>query len=131
LAEYLDLPQITYVSKIDIDGRTVTAHRRYEDGFFIVDARLPVLLTVIKELNIARLPSIKGIRAAFSHPILQWTTDDLVIDRKAIGLEGSPTKVLRSFVPQHNSQVEFLNGSPREAAGVLIQKLKQQHVVSA
>jgi electron transfer flavoprotein beta subunit len=141
LAEYLDLPQITYVSHIDIEyssgaeagasgNGTVVAHRRYEDGFFVMRSPFPVLLTVIKELNIARLPSISGIRAAFSNEVRIWGREDIDADPAAIGLDGSPTKVLRSFVPRHNSRVEFLEGSPRAMAGVLLHKLREEHVVA-
>jgi electron transfer flavoprotein beta subunit len=120
LAEYLNLPQITYVSKIAVEDAVVTAHRQYEDGFFVMNARLPVLLTVIKELNTVRLPSIPGIRAACVRPIRVWGLRDIAVDRDAVGLDGSPTKVLRSFVPRHNQQIEFLRGSPSEAASALI-----------
>jgi electron transfer flavoprotein beta subunit len=130
LAEYLQLPQITYVAKVDIQDRHIIAQRRYENGFFVVHSTLPILLTAIKELNHARLPSIPGIRAAFSQPIRFWGLADLDIGREVVGLEGSPTKVLRSFVPQYSSRVEFLEGSPPDIAAALIHELQKRHIIS-
>jgi len=130
LAEYLHLPQITYATKIDIVGTEVIVQRRYEDGHFAMRSPMPVLLTVVKELNTVRYPSIPGIRSAFKRGITFWNISDLVIDKNVVGLDGSPTKVLRSFVPQHNKKVEFLNGSSQDAAGSLIHKLQEKHVIS-
>ena len=61
VAECLDLPQITYVRKIDIEGKKLTAERALEDGFERIETQLPALITVIKDLNKPRYPSVRGI----------------------------------------------------------------------
>ena len=61
VAEFLNLPQITYVSKLEIKGRKVIAQRTVEDGYYVVEAKMPVLLTAIKGESEPRYPSVQGI----------------------------------------------------------------------
>ena len=63
LAENLGIPQITFVKKVEVDekSRKVLVHRETEDGYEVIECRLPVLLTAIKGLNEPRLPSLMGL----------------------------------------------------------------------
>ena len=61
IAEQLNIPQITYVQKLDIEGDKVIVQRQLEDGYTVVEAKMPVLLTAIKELNTPRYMTPKGI----------------------------------------------------------------------
>ena len=130
VAECLDLPQITYVRKIEIEDKTVRAERALEDGFERIETTLPVLITVIKDLNAPRYPSVRGIvEACREAEFPVWTAKDIGAEPSKIGLEGSPTQVKRSFAPQPHGAGEILEGSAEEMAKQLVTKLKDDNVV--
>ena len=125
IAAHLDLPQITYVRRIEeIDDRRIVAERMLEDGYEAVEAPLPCLITVVKEINEPRLPSLKGKLAAKKAVVRKWTADDIQADKAKIGLEGSPTKVVRIFTPKPREGGEMLAGEAPEVAARLAEKLK-------
>lgn len=126
IAAHLDLPQITYVRKIEeIDEKHVVAERLLENGYEVIDAPLPCLLTVVKEINEPRLPSLKGKMAAKRAEIVKWTAADIGADTGKIGLEGSPTKVVKIFTPPPRGGGEILTGEPEDAVTKLVEKLKE------
>lgn len=77
LAGMLKIPQITYVQKIDAADDGITGERNLGDTVITVQSSYPVLVTVTKEINEPRLPSLMQILAAANKPIHEWTTDDL------------------------------------------------------
>lgn len=130
VAECLGLPQVTYVRKIDIEDKTLRAERALEDGFERIETSLPALITVIKDLNKPRYPSVRGIVAACrdaEFPV--WTAKDIDADPKKIGLDGSPTKVKRSFAPEPHGGGIMLEGTVEEMAKELVSRLKDDNVV--
>ena len=131
LAEFLDLPQITYVEKLEIKGNKVVAQRQTEDGYFIVESPMPVLLTTIKELNTPRYPHMRLLHEAFKKDanIKSWSIEDIDIDRTQIGVKNSPTNVFKSFVPVRTFSGERLEGSAKEIADQLISKMKENKLV--
>lgn len=131
IAEHLGLPQITYVEKLDIKDNKVVARRSLEDGYFVIESEMPVLLTAIKELNVPRYPSIKGIYKAYRENKVQvWGAKDVGVDNFEVGLEGSPTQVNKSFTPPGRTSVgEILQGSTKEAVRELIVRLKEKKVI--
>ena len=125
IATHLDLPQVTYVRKIDeIDQNHVVAERMLEEGSEIIDCPIPCVLTVVKELNEPRLPSLRGKMAAKKADITQWSADDIECDQSRIGLEGSPTKVVKIFSPPPRQGGEMLEGEPDEVAKELAARIK-------
>ncbi len=125
IAMHLDLPQITYVRKIEsMDERHIVAQRLMDDGIETVESPLPALLTVIKELNEPRLPSLKGKLNARKVQIVTWSATDLNPDPKCLGLDGSPTKVVRIFSPAPRGGGQMLQGEPDELVTQLVEKLK-------
>ena len=64
---------------------------------------LPCVLTVVKEINEPRLPSLKGKMAAKKAEIVSWSAEDIAAEKKNLGLEGSPTKVVKIFTPAPRS----------------------------
>ena len=125
IAIHLDLPQITYVRKIEeITEKSITAERLMENGYEVIQSPLPCVLTVVKEINEPRLPSLKGKMAAKKAVIPTWKAADLNCDPKCIGLEGSPTKVVKIFTPPPRQGGEMLKGEPSEVVPQLIAKLK-------
>ncbi|MCL1910318.1 MAG: electron transfer flavoprotein subunit beta/FixA family protein [Kiritimatiellaeota bacterium] len=124
VAAHLDLPQITYVRKIEsVDETQITAQRMLEDGNETIKSTLPCVLTVIKELNVPRLPSLKGKMAAKKAELKTWTATDIGADPALCGLDGSPTKVGRLFPPPVKSDGEIISGEPDEAVAKLVEKL--------
>ena len=125
IAMHLGLPQVTYVRKIEaVDAQHIVAERLMEDGYEAIEAPLPCLLTVVKELNEPRLPSLKGKLASKKAVITQWKAADLECDARSIGLDGSPTKVVKIFTPPARKGGVVLTGEPDEVVSQLVEKLK-------
>lgn len=130
IAMHLNIPFATYIKKIEqaADG-TMRVERLVEDGFEVLDVPMPCLITVVKEINEPRLPSLRGIMAAKKAQIETWTAADLEGDEKRYGLSGSPTVVVESYVPRHDKTGEILAGSLEHQVDQLVDKLKQAGVV--
>lgn len=130
IAEHLGISQLTYVAKVDVDGETVKIEREHEDGYEIIEAKLPVLLTVVKSINEPRLPTVKGTMKANRKEIPVMTLNDVEVDPAKIGLKGSPTQVRKIFTPQQRTQGEIITAdSAKEAVAKLLQKLTEAKIV--
>ncbi|WP_097028335.1 electron transfer flavoprotein subunit beta/FixA family protein [Clostridium peptidivorans] len=130
IAEHLKLPQITYVSNLEIHEDEVITHRTVEDGYYVIKSQMPVLLTAIKDLNTPRYPSIKGIYQAYREKEIKiWSINDIIVDRENIGLKGSPTNVKSSFTPSVKFNGEILSGTTKEVINELIVKLREKQVI--
>lgn len=131
IAEHLNIPQITYVEDLEIKEGKVVAKRALEDGYFVVECEMPVLLTAIKELNEPRYPSIRGIYEAHGdEKVTVWSATDVDADFDNLGLNGSPTKVRKSFTPEaRKGEGEILTGSTEEVVNSLIVRLKEKHLI--
>lgn len=124
LAEKLEIPHITRVSKIEeVSKDCIRCYRILEDGYEVVEMQLPGLITVVKEINEPRLPSIFGLRKAMQAEIPIWTAKDINIDENSCGIAGSPTYVVDTFTPNHDIDNEILNGEPQELAKIAANKL--------
>jgi len=126
ISTHLDIPQVTYVKKIeDISPAKAKVERMTEEGYDIVETPLPCLFTVVKEINTPRLPSLKGKIRAKSHAITKWTAVDIGCDEKMIGLEGSPTRVVKIFTPLPRKGGQIIKGrDPQEIATTLAEMLR-------
>jgi len=125
MAEFLDIPHIAYVRKIeDVKEGSIKVQRMMDEGYDIVESSLPVLLTVVKELNTPRLPSLKGKIAAKKAEIKKFAAKDLEIDENDTGLKGSPTQVKNIFAPEARGERKMLTGSAEEQIAQLVEELK-------
>jgi len=125
LAEFLDIPHISYIRKIeDIGQNTVRVQRLTEEGYDVVESSIPVVITVVKEINEPRLPSLKGKMAAKKAEIMKWGFTDISADENKLGLKGSPTQVKNIFAPEARSGRKMLDGRPEEQVDKLIKELK-------
>jgi len=125
ISAHLDIPQVTYVKKIEeIKDGFARVQRMTEEGYDIIETPLPALFTVVKEINEPRLPSLKGMMRAKQAKILHWTHKDLKVDKNCIGLDGSPTRVIKIFTPVPRAGGQMLKGEPIEIAQQLIALLK-------
>lgn len=132
VAAQLDLPQITYVRKIEeINESSLIAERLLETGYEAIESSLPCILTVVKEINEPRLPSLKGKMAARKAEITKWSASDIGAEPEKTGLMGSPTKVVKVFTPPPRQGGEVLTGEPREIARQLVEKLRDVIIEAA
>lgn len=130
IAVHLSMPQITYVRKIeDITEGTIRAERMTEEGYDVVESQLPVMLSVVKEINEPRIASLKGKMAARKAEIPVWTADDIDADPDCLGLEGSPTMVVEIFTPTPREGGKIFEGEPADVAAQLIAELKEQKLL--
>ncbi|MCR4443064.1 MAG: electron transfer flavoprotein subunit beta/FixA family protein [Peptococcaceae bacterium] len=117
LAEKLGIAHTTYVSRIEeINTASIRCSRMTDEGYETVELALPAVITVVKEINTPRLPSIKGLRRAKEAEIRVWTAEDIGADPDKTGLRGSPTQVVRTFVPVHEVKSEMIGGTAEEQA---------------
>ena len=93
LAERLGRPQLTFANKVEVDGDTVRIHRQTEDGYQVVEGRLPAVISVVEKINEPRYPSFKGIMAAKKKQIDALTLVDLGLEPGQVGLDASWTAV--------------------------------------
>lgn len=93
LAERLEVPQLTLVSQVSVDGSTITARRDGDTATETISASLPLVLSVTDQTNEPRYPSFKGIMAAKKKPVESWTLADLDIDASSVGLAAAWTTV--------------------------------------
>lgn len=124
---HLNIPQVTYVKKIEeIKESSLRVERLMEEGFEIIETPLPALLTVVKEINEPRLPSLKGLMRARSAKIAHWSQKDLDLDPQSIGLCGSPTQVVKIFTPPQRAGGQILSGETQEVTEKLVELLKSE-----
>lgn len=125
IAVQLNIPQITYVKKIEsIDQNLARVERMTEFGYEVIETPLPCLFTVVKEINEPRLPSLKGKMRAKSAQVNIWNSKDIQADPERIGLKGSPTQVIKIFTPQPRKGGQILQGSTEEVVDKLANILK-------
>ena len=130
IAVHLGFPQITFVKKIEAIAPTkVRAERMMEEGYQVIESRLPVLLTVVKEINEPRLPSIRGKMRAKKAEIPTWTVADLDADEDSLGLKGSPTVVHKIYAPERKKDSRILEGEPAEVATEIVSELKRLSLI--
>jgi electron transfer flavoprotein alpha/beta subunit len=130
LAEYLQIPQITYVRELMVEDGKVRAKRALEDGFEEIEAELPALLTITKEANTPRYPHAAAIMTAYrEQEVTCWRAEDVGADPETVGLKGSPTQVKRSFTPPPKEPGQVIKSAPAEAARDLVAILRDKNII--
>lgn len=123
LAVALDLPVVTYATRLTLNGRMLLADRAVEDRSESVEVNLPAVVTVGMEINSARMPTVLQIMGAGRKPIVELTVADLVLDVDK--LKASPTvEVLNVFLPPSTRQRFVIKeDSPEEVVTQLLRRL--------
>ena len=132
IATRLGIPQLTYVAKvreIDPDKKKIVVERMLENGREVVECSLPVVITVMKDINEPRLPSLLGIKKAAKATIPTWTVKEIGVDENRVGLKGSPTWVWKVFSPEVRGGGEILKGEVTETVPLLVNKLMDSKFV--
>ncbi len=126
IAEWLGIPFVSYVSKIEeIKEGRMTVQRMVDEGHQVIEMPLPGVINVVKEINVPRLPSLRGLMQSKKVQIATWTAQELDVDMSKVGLAGSPTRVVRVFFPEKAGQGELLQGSPESQVEQLVEKLQK------
>ena len=125
----LGWPQALFVRKIEsADGGEATVERMTDDGFDRVKVPFPTVISVVKEINEPRLPSLKGKIKAKSAPVDVWNAADLGVDLETVGAY-SPTRVTGVTPPPARKACQKLEGEPAEVAATLYEKLREEKVI--
>ena len=111
IAEHLDLPQVTYVESL------------------MVQVDTPCVFTALASGVKPRYMSVRGIVEAYNHPIETWTYNDITVDDQKIGLNGSPTRVFKSFTKGVKAAGQIYEVDPAEAVDIIISKLKEKFII--
>ncbi|MBR1568160.1 MAG: electron transfer flavoprotein subunit beta/FixA family protein [Lachnospiraceae bacterium] len=130
IAEHLGLPVISYAQEIKIDGDSVVVKRQYDDGYHMLKAKMPCLITALSELNDPRYMTPGGIFDALQADITVWGRANLVdVDDSNLGLKGSPTKIAKASDKVRKGSGEKVNLDAEESVSYIVGKLKDKHVI--
>ena len=146
LAAWLNMPALTYVSKIEeiseapvsaetkvSGGGRIRAERLVEEGYEMIDAPVPCLVTVVKEIAVPRLPTLKGKIRSREMIIPVFSADDLDVQADYIGLKGSPTRVVKIDTPTHTRGGKVIKAQDEEslrmAVGAIMALLGEKGIV--
>ncbi|MBU0502750.1 MAG: electron transfer flavoprotein subunit beta/FixA family protein [bacterium] len=129
IAEWLKIPQVTFAVKVEVEDKKAKVERMLEEVNEVVECPLPAVITVVKQINEPRMPSLKGMMRAKKAEIKTLNAQDIEGDPKNMGLNGSPTQVVKIFSPPPKGGGEMLTGEPSEIVEKLIGKLKERKIV--
>jgi len=124
LAAFLDMPVATYVGRIEeVSDSACRVHRLVEDGYEVLDVTLPAVLTVVKEIANPRLPTLRGKQRARQVDIPTMGVGELKVDPSRLGLEGSPTRVVKIFRPKVARQCRKLSAGDEASIAASVEQL--------
>jgi electron transfer flavoprotein beta subunit len=131
LAEICNLPQITFTAKLTLEGDHVVAERDLENERQVVEAKLPCLVSVTREINEPRLPTLMAIMAASKKPSKIWSAADLSLGSEELGFNGSLIEILRSTVSAGERKRVVLQGEPKDIAPKIVKTLIEEGVLTS
>jgi electron transfer flavoprotein beta subunit len=131
LAEELKIPQITYVIKFELKGNNIIVERAFRSEEVVqIETIVPVLISVLKEINEPRVPGMKGIVNAYQKKkVIRLNAEDLGADKKELGLNGSMTEVWKIFIPKRKAEKVVLTGTIEEMVQELCNNLHDDKVI--
>ncbi len=125
LAMRLDIPYATCIQRIrDVEESAIIMERMMDDGYDVLKSRYPLLITVVKDINQPRVPSLKGKMKAKKAQIEVLSAADIGADPACIGLPGSPTQVVKVFPPEPRGERAMLSGNVDEQVEQLVNNLR-------
>lgn len=129
-ASFLNIPQITLAESLDVQDGWVVCTRALENRSERVRAKLPALVTVCKEINTPRYPSLPNIMKANRKTITVWTAADIEADTAQTGMPGSPSSTKKVFEPEkRGTDTVYFTGSPEEMAAQLVDMLENERLI--
>lgn len=131
LAEILDIPNVYYVNKIiKYQNKKIEVERLLEDRYQILQVTLPCLISIVKGVNIPRMPTLSGKIEAENKLLKILNASEVKAEEDHCGLEGSPTRVVKVFLPDKRKRGVILKGCLDQNIIKLVQFLKNKKVVS-
>lgn len=129
-ASFLNIPQITLAGSVDIQDGWAVCTRALENRSEHVRAKLPALVTVCKEINTPRYPTLPNIMKANRKPITVWTAADIDADTNETGMPGSPSSTKKVFEPEKRGiDTVYFTGSVEEMAVQLVDMLEKERLI--
>ncbi|MDP2726447.1 MAG: electron transfer flavoprotein subunit beta/FixA family protein, partial [Dehalococcoidia bacterium] len=110
LAEYLGLPCITVARSIEVSGDTARVESLLDEGYEVLEASLPAVMTVTSEALKLRYATMDTIMAATEREIAIWDAQDIAAEPQRAGLTGSRVRLLRLEAPPSGGQCEIVEG---------------------
>jgi electron transfer flavoprotein beta subunit len=128
LAEILDLPHVSVISSLEIDGdaSSARAERDIEGGKEAVELPLPAVFTAQKGLNEPRYPSFRGIRQARRKPFTEWAPADVGLEDGETGAAGSKLEIVEVLPPPERPPGRVIPGEPADAAQEVVRLLREE-----
>jgi electron transfer flavoprotein beta subunit len=124
LAEILSIPVITLASNIEVLDKTLKVKRMVKDGYEVLEAPMPSLITVSSEIGLPRLPGEMGLMMARRKVIPTWKAQDIGAESARLDKANAHTEVTGLSIPTRKSECEMITGvTPGEAAGNLAVKI--------
>lgn len=129
IAEHLGLPNVSYAEDIKLEGDSIIVRRQYEDRYHVIKAEMPCLITALSELNKPRYMTPGGILEAYEKEVHMLSNADLNIGKSRIGLNGSPTRVFKSFDKQAKGAGQIVKLDADESVAWLMEKLEEKFII--
>ncbi len=132
LAQQLNIPQITYVEKIEIDKEhKLTIHKQTEDGYHILEGKSPILLALLPPTSFQpEHPPMSSILKAKKKPFNVWNVKTIGGDESKFGLNGSFTQVIKTYTPPSRGECEIIDQDSKQAAKKLSEILLKHEVLT-
>ena len=129
VAHFCNMPIVTYAKSCEVIESGFKVEQVTDHGYNIWEVQKPAALTVVKEANELRTPSLKKKMKAKKAQIPVWGFDDLNPEEEKIGLKGSPTKVKKVFAPEVKLNRKTFSGEPADMVKELIFNLRESKVI--
>jgi len=131
IAGILNIPQITYVESIEeVSEKKLLAKVQTDDGYKIVESRLPTLITGITPSSFEPTnPPMMSIMKANKKPFFIWDANELGGDKDKYGLNGSLTQVIKIYSPPAREKGVVINDEPKAAVKILMDLLSKDKVI--
>jgi len=129
LAELLDLPQITYVRQVEVEGRRLRAVRDMEEALEVVEVDMPAVVSVTSEINEPRLPALTQILRAAKKPTHEWKASDIGIAPDEVGAPANAIQVVSNLAPAQERKGVLYEGDVDKAVDELVKALQKEGVL--
>lgn len=128
---YSQLTPVDHIENVDLEAKKVRVRRKLERRHEIVEAPLPAMISVVREINRPRYPTVPMRLMAADATVTLWDNKVMALNEETVGLKGSATQVRKIFSPERTSGEIIGDGAkdPEEAAQLLIDKLLEKNII--
>jgi electron transfer flavoprotein beta subunit len=130
VAELLGVPAVTFARSVELLHGSVRVERVVENGYDVIEAPLPAVVTVSNELGKARAPSLRETMRAARKPIITWVVADTGVDAAQLAADAARRMLVRLFVPVADNRCEIMVGdTPEKQVANLLRRLREEKVL--